>query len=157
MSLECTWQLSWLSTVESRYYSLCHEAQREAHRMRRPVTALVLALVSLILCPGLLFSEMIALIFSATVINEPANTVPVKVLTMVVVVAIAGVTVALPALTLRMGIRARSAAISTQSGGADVALAAVVIASVVTAGAIAGQIYLILMGSGICSLDSCEF
>ena len=123
--------------------------------MRRPIAGLVLALLSLILCPGLLFIEMTALLFSDMVMNEPTNSVLVKGLSVVVVVAIACVAIALPAAALIVATRARSAAKETQTSGADVALSAVVIAGIVMAGVVVFQIYLILMASGFCSLEGC--
>lgn len=123
--------------------------------MKQPITALVLALVSFILCPGLLFIEMTALLFSDMVINEPSNSGLVKAMTVVVVIAIACVAMALPVVTLVVGVRARSAAKVAQSSGADVALAAVVIAGIALAGVVMYQVYVMLMIAGYCSLDGC--
>ncbi|MBU6278852.1 MAG: hypothetical protein KGN78_06360 [Actinomycetales bacterium] len=123
--------------------------------MNRPTTALVLALVSFLLCPGLLFIEMTALLFSDLVINEPSNSGLVKALTVVMVIAIACVAIALPVVSLVVGARARSAAKVSQASGADVALAALVIAGFVMAGVVAFQVYLLLMVFGACSLEGC--
>jgi len=123
--------------------------------VKRPITALVLALVSFILCPGLLFMEMTALLFSDMVINEPSNSGLVKAMTVVVAIAIACVAIALPVVTLVVGVRARSAAKVAQASGADVALAAVVIAGIALAGVVMFQVYVMLMIAGYCSLEGC--
>ncbi|MDA3022113.1 MAG: hypothetical protein O2943_05535 [Actinomycetota bacterium] len=123
--------------------------------MKRPVTSFVLALVSVILSPILIFIEYTALFLAAMITYEPSNPPVVKVLSIAVVVAIALVALVIPVIALRAGIRARSAAKSTQTKGAGLATAAVVIAGLVTVGVLAAQVYVLLMSFGSCSLDGC--
>lgn len=123
--------------------------------MRRPATAFVLAVVSVILSPILLMVEFTALLFAAMVTYEPANSLVVKVLSVALVVAIGLVVVIIPVIALTTGVRARAAVKAASSGGGGLATAAIVIAGIVTVGVLAGQVYLILMAVGSCSLDGC--
>jgi len=123
--------------------------------VRRPGTAFVLALVSLILCPILLVIELSALFFAGMVAYEPSNPILVKILVIALVVVIALVTVALPVIALRVGMRARSAAKSTPDGGSGLATAGVVISAIVTVGVLVAQVYYLLMVFTNCGLDGC--
>lgn len=123
--------------------------------MKRPGTAFGLAIVSLILCPILLIIELSALIFAGMVAYEPSNPIWVKALVIALVVLIALVTVAIPVIALRVGMRARSAAQSTPDGGSGLATAGVVISAIVTVGVLGAQVYYLLMVFGNCGLDGC--
>jgi len=119
--------------------------------MKRPVTAFVLALTSVIVAPILLMVELAALLFAAMVTYEPANSLLVKALSVAIVVAVGLLALSLPVLSLLSGIRARSAA-TTLPTGASLAIAAVVIAGLVTVGVFAFQVYVILLATGVSSL-----
>lgn len=129
-------------------YPDSHEHCSKALNVKRPVLALVLALVSVILCPILAFFELTTLILAAMVTSEPTNTVLVKVLAWAVFAVIGCLAIALPVIALILGTRARAAAKSTPTMNAGNALAAVVIAGIVTAGVLGWQVYLVLMAAG---------
>lgn len=124
--------------------------------MKRPGTAFVLALVSLILCPILVFIEFIALFGAAVIANEPTNAVWVKALSFAVVGLVALLALALPVVAISSGGRARSAARSTGTDGSGLATAAVVIGVFVTGGVLAAQVYMAFMAFGACGLDGCS-
>lgn len=104
--------------------------------------------MSVILCPILAFFELTTLILAAMVTSEPTNTVLVKVLAWAVFAVIGCLAIALPVIALILGTRARAAAKSTPTMNAGNALAAVVIAGIVTAGVLGWQVYLVLMAAG---------
>jgi hypothetical protein len=119
--------------------------------------ALVLAVVCVILCPILIYIEMIAFVGVAFITYEPGNPILVKAAAVVVLVLIAAVALALPVIALVMGGRARNGnrASETVVVGASRARAAQIIAGVVLAGVALVQIYFVLWGAGVCSLDGC--
>lgn len=123
--------------------------------MKRPVISFVLAMASVVLSPVLAFIETSALFFAAMVTYEPANPLWVKVLSVAVVLFIGLLAFTVPVIALIVGTKARATARSTQTGGAGLATAAVVIAGIVAAGVVVAQVYLILMATGACSLDGC--
>ena len=117
--------------------------------MKRPVTSFVLALVTVVLSPIVIFIEYTAAIGAAMITYEAANPIWVKIIAVVVVILIGLFSLAVPALVVIMGIRARAVATSTQTKGAGLATAAVVIAGIVTAGVVVFQVYLILTAFGL--------
>ena len=123
--------------------------------MRRPVTSFALALVSVILTPVLIFIEFTALFFAAMVTYEATNPLWVKIISVIVVILIGLLTLSVPVITIIMGARARAAAKATPTKGSGLATATVIIAGLVTAGAVVAQVYLILITFGQCSLDGC--
>lgn len=123
--------------------------------MKTPVAPFVLALVSLILAPILVWVEFIALLFSGMVVAEPANSTLEKALTVVVVVLIGLVALVVPLVALVKGRKARAVAKSTSASASGLATASLVIAGVVTAGVVIAQVYMILMVFGFCSLEGC--
>jgi len=125
--------------------------------MKRPVAPFVLALVSVILSPALVFFEMIALLFADMVNYEPSNPTAVKVLTVIITIAIGAIALAVPIITLVMGSKVRGASKVTPIPRAGFATAAMVIAGIVTAGVVLAQVYMILMVLGKCSLEGCQF
>lgn len=116
--------------------------------MKRPVTAFVLALVSLILCPILVFIEFTAWFGAAMIAYEPANPVWVKVLSFVFVGLVALLALALPVIAISSGRKARAATRSTGTGGSGLATAAVVIGVIVTVGVLAVQVYSLVSAFG---------
>lgn len=132
-----------------------HETDVKATDVKRPVTAFVLALVSVILSPVLFIFELSALFFAGMVTYEPANSIIVKILSIALVIVIGLLALIVPVIALILGIRARAAAKTGSTGGGGLATAAAVIAGIVTAGVLAGQVYLILMVVGSCSLEGC--
>ena len=119
--------------------------------------ALLLALISVVVSPTLVWIEFVALLFADMVTYEPENPLWVKVAAVVAVVFIAALAFALPAAALVAGKRARSSVRSHEIVAAGVwkALASQVIAIVVIALVVAAQVYFILMAAGACSLDGC--
>ncbi len=112
--------------------------------VKRPVAAFILALVSVVLAPLLIFIEFTALFGAAMITYEPANPLWVKIIAVAVVILIALLAVAVPVLAVFMGIRARAVAKSTPTKGAGLATAAIVIAGVVAAFVVAFQLFTIL-------------
>ncbi len=125
--------------------------------MSTSTKALVLAIVSVLACPVLLFIEVVALMGSAMIIYEQSNPPLVKVIAVVVVFLIGAVAVALPVVALIMGGRARKVVMTPDApmAGSSKALVAQVIAGLVLAGAVLVQIFVILWSAGVCSLDGC--
>jgi hypothetical protein len=125
--------------------------------MATSTKALVVALISLILCPFLLYFEMVAFLLAAMIIYEPSNPVLIKIACVVVVILIGAVTVALPVVAFVMAKRERVFIRSSDTpiAGGSKALTAQVIAVVVAAGIVSTQIFLILWAAGVCSLDGC--
>lgn len=110
--------------------------------------ALALALVSVVLCPVLLFIQFTAWFGAAMIAYEQANPMWVKVLSFAVVALIALVAFALPLLAVRTGWRARAAARSTGAGGSGPASAAVVIGTVVAVGVLVVQVLSLVSSFG---------
>lgn len=123
--------------------------------MRRPVTSFVLALVTVIVAPILVFIEGTALLGASMVTYEPANPLWVKVLSVVIVVVIGLLALGLPVIALIAAARARTAAKSDPTRGAGLATSALVIAGIVSVGVLLAQVYFILPAAGACSLDGC--
>lgn len=123
--------------------------------MRRPVTALVLALAGLVLAPLLITLELSALFLAGMVVAEPANSLIVKILFVTLVVLIGVAALALPLIATILGARARAAAKAMQATGTGPATAAVVIGAIVTVGVIIAQVYYLFMVVGTCSLEGC--
>lgn len=116
--------------------------------MKRPVSSFVLALISLVLAPIVIFIEFTALFGAAMITYEPNNSPIVKVIAVAVVILIGLFALAVPALALFLGMKARAAAQSIPTEGVGLATAAIVIAGIVTAGVVAAQVYFILMVVG---------
>ncbi len=116
--------------------------------MKRPVTAFVFAVASVIICPIVLFIEFTALFGAAMITYEPANPLWVKIISVAVVILIGLFALAVPTLAVILGMKARATAKSTPTKGAGLATAAVVIAGIVTAGVFVIQVYLILTAFG---------
>ena len=125
--------------------------------MATSTRAFVVALISVILCPLLLYFEVVAFLLAAMIIAEPSNPLLIKIAFVVAVILICAVAVALPVIAFVMGKRARNFIrfSDTPIAGASKALAAQVISGVVFAGVVIVQIFLILWAAGVCSLDGC--
>lgn len=123
--------------------------------MKQPATSFVLALVSVVLSPILIFIQFTSWIFAAMVTYEPANSLVVKVLSVAVVVLVGLVAFAVPVMAVITGIRARSASRAMATGGSGLATAGAVIGVIVTVGVLAAQVYMVLMAVGPCSLEGC--
>ena len=120
--------------------------------------AFVVALISAIVCPLLLFGEIVAVMLADMITYEPGNPLAIKIASVVVVVLICAVAVALPVTAFVIGKRARNfiRLSDTPIAGASKALTAQVIAGVVFAGVVIVQIFVILWAAGVCSLDGCS-
>jgi uncharacterized protein YqgC (DUF456 family) len=116
--------------------------------MRRPVTAFVLALVSLVLTPILLIVEFTAWFWAAMIAYESANPVWVKILAYAIVALIALLAFALPLLAIRSGRKARAATKSAGAGGSGLATVGVVIGVIVLVGVLAAQVYSLISAFG---------
>lgn len=123
--------------------------------MKRPVTAFVLAVASLILSPVLVFIEITALLFAAMVIYEPTNPPAAKVLSVAFVVVVGLFASAVPVIAIITATKARAASSQTAPQGSGLATAAVVIAGIAGAAAVVSQAYVVLLATGACSLDGC--
>jgi len=125
--------------------------------MATSTRAFVVALISVIVCPLLLYVEVVAFLLAAMIIYEPSNPLLIKIASVVAVILICAVAVALPVTAFVMGKRARNLIrlSDTPIAGASKALAAQVISGVVFAGVVIVQIFLILWAAGVCSLDGC--
>lgn len=116
--------------------------------IKRPGTAFVLALVSLVLTPILLFVEFTAWFWAAMIAYESANPVWAKVLAFAIVALIALLAFALPLVAIRSGRKARAAASASGAGGSGLATAAVVIGAIVAAGVLLFQVYALISSFG---------
>lgn len=116
--------------------------------MKRPVSSFVLALISLVLSPIVIFIQFTALFGAAMITYEPNNSPIVKALAVAVVILIGLLALAVPVLALVLGTKARTAAQSIPTEGTGLATAAIVIAGIVTAGIVVVQVYFILMVVG---------
>ena len=103
--------------------------------------ALLLALISVVVSPSLVWIEFVALLFAHMVTYEPENPLWVKVAVVAFALPVAALAFALPVAAL--------------VAGAGKARASQVIAIVVIALVVAAQVYFILMATGACSLDGC--
>ncbi len=131
--------------------------------MATSTKALLLAVISVVVSPWLVWIELVALLLADMVTYERANPFWVKVAVVVAVLLIAALTFVLPVAALITGKRARSfiapgaiAPGEIVAAGARKALASQVIAGVVLALVVAAQAYFVLMVEGICSLDGCS-
>jgi len=116
--------------------------------MKRPVTAMVLAVASLILCPILVFIEFTAWFGAAMIAYEPANPVWVKVLAFAFVGLVALLAFALPVLAITSGRKARAATRSAGMGGSVLATAAVVMGVIAIIAVLAAQGYFLVLSFG---------
>ncbi len=125
--------------------------------MTAATKALVLAIVSVVAFPFLVFVEVVAFLFADMVTYEPTNPAIVKIASVVVLILIGVVTLALPAIAFLMGGRARRVirAGGTDTPGGGKAVTAQVVAGIVVVAAAAVQVYLVLWALGVCSLDGC--
>ena len=137
------------------HYRATHGIHAELSEMKQPIAPFVLALVSLILAPILVWIEFIALFLSGMVVAEPSNDAWVKALAVVVVVVLGVITVALPVIALAKARKARALATRDPESGSGLATSAMVIAGLATLGVVAAQIYILLMVFGACSLEGC--
>jgi hypothetical protein len=126
--------------------------------MATSTKALLLALISVVVSPWLVWIEFVALLFADMVTYERANPFWVKVAVVVAVLLIAALTFVLPVAALITGKRARRAIRSGEivAPGARKAFASQVIAGLVIAFVVAVQAYFVLMAEGICGLDDCS-
>ncbi len=125
--------------------------------MATSTKAIVVALISAVVCPLLLYFEVVAFLLAAMIIYEPSNPLFIKIASVVAVVLICAVAIALPLTAFVMGKRARNfiKVSDTPIAGASKALTAQVISGVVFAGVVIVQIFVILWAAGVCSLDGC--
>lgn len=127
-------------------------------RSNKATVALVLALASVLTGPPLFMAQYVALIGLATVSEEPRNPIGYTLVVLAIFVLLALLTFALPITALILGARSRRE-INRSSGtlrGGAIAVAAQVFAAVVIAAMCAGELFIILQGSGLCSLDICQ-
>ena len=127
-------------------------------RSNKATVALVLAIASVLAGPPLLMAQIIALFGLATVSEEPSNPIGYTLVILAIFVLLALLTFALPITALVLGARSRRE-INRSSGtlrGGAIAVAAQVLAAVVIAALCAGALFIILRGSGLCSLDICQ-
>ena len=119
--------------------------------------AVVLTLISALVCPPLLFVEVVAFMLAGMITYEPGNPLLVKVASVALVVLIGSVCLALPVAAMSIGQRARhrSSSGDASSKGARVALTSAVISAVIAAGVVFVQVFLGLWSVGVCSLDGC--
>ena len=123
--------------------------------MSRPGTSFALAVASAVLAPVLLAIEFLALFVLGRAIYGPEYSLLAKALSVGLIVAIGLLALALPALAVVSAIRARRAS-TTESGRASgLATAAVVIGAIVGVAVVGAQVYLALLGTGVCGLDGC--
>lgn len=132
-----------------------HGTHPTGARVKRPVTSFVLALVSLVVSPILVYFEVIVLLLSGMIIYEPANATVLKVLSVVVTIAIGLTTLVIPVLAAFIGSKVRTASKAAPIPRAGLATAALVISGIVIAGVVLIQVYLILMVFGTCSFEGC--
>jgi len=110
---------------------------------------------SAVLTPVLLVIEFLALFVLGRAIYGPEYSLLAKALSVGLIVAIGLLALALPALAVVSAIRARRAS-TTESGRASgLATAAVVIGAIVGVAVVGAQVYLALLGTGVCGLDGC--
>ncbi len=123
--------------------------------MKRPGTALALALASVIVSPLLTVVEFIGLMILARAIYGPEYSLAAKALSVAVLVTLGLLAVALPVIAGVLGARARTESRAAGTGGLRLGTSAVVIAGIVIIGVAVAQVYVILLGTGICQLDGC--
>jgi len=113
------------------------------------------ALVSVFVSPVMVVIEFFALMILARAIYGPQYSLMAKAVAVAVLVALGLIALALPVTAVITGTRARAASRSTPTQKSGVATAAVVIGAIVTAGIAVAQVYLALLGTGVCGLDGC--
>lgn len=125
--------------------------------MTAATRALVLAIVSVVALPFLVFVEVVAFLLAGMVTYEPSNPAIVKIASVVVFILIGVVALALPAIAFLTGGRARRVirASGTDAPGVGKAVTAQVVAGIVVLAVAAVQVYLVLMALGVCSLEGC--
>jgi len=114
----------------------------------RPTSAFVVALVSAVLRPILIMVEFTAWFWAAMIAYESANPVWAKVLAFALVALIALLAFAVPVLAIRSGRNARAAVSASGAGGSGLAMSAVVIGVIVTAGVLLFQVYALISSFG---------
>jgi len=119
--------------------------------------ALVVAVIAVIVCPILIYVELVAFLLADMITYEPGNPWFVKVGSVIALVLIGAAALALPVIALVLGTRAkrRIRLSETVVAGSGTAIAAQVIAGVVLTGVVLVQMYLTLWSQGVCSLDGC--
>ena len=127
-------------------------------RSNKATVALVLAVASVLTGPVLFMAQYVALIGLATVSEGQSNPIGYTLVMLAIFVLLALLTFALPIIALVLGARSRrevNRSSGTLRGGA-IALTAQVFAVVVIAAMCAGEVFIILSGSGLCSFDFCQ-
>ncbi len=124
----------------------------------KATVALVLEILSCVISAGLYFGEIVSLIVVATVSSEAANPPSVTLIAVLVFLAFAVSSFALPAIALILaGSAKRQIAGSSGSlSGTVQVLIARVIGWVIIGLLVAGQVFVILWMVGLCSLDGCQ-
>ena len=117
--------------------------------------ALVVTLISVIVCIFLPNIEVVTFMLAAMITYEPGNPLLIKVASVVAVILIGAVALALPVTAFFMGKSARNLIRTSDTliAGESKALAAEAIAGVVVAGVVIVQIYLVSWAAGVCSLE----
>ena len=125
--------------------------------MASSTKALVVSLIGALVCPFLLFFQVVFLLGASMIIYEPSNPGWIEVVAVVIVILIGAAAIALPVTSFIMGKRARRVikASDVPVPGARRALASQVISAIVFVVGAGVEIYLILLSAGVCSLDGC--
>ncbi len=123
--------------------------------MKRPGAALSLALVSVIVSPLVTAVEFIGLMILARAIYGPEYSLVAKALSVTVLVTLGLLALAVPVIAGVLGARVRIKSRAAGTWGSGLGTSAVVVAGIVTIGVAVAQVYLILLGTGICDLDGC--
>ncbi len=129
-----------------------------ARNSTKATVALVLEILSCVISPGLYFGEIVSLLVVATVSSEAASPPSVTLIAVLVFLAFAVSSFALPAIALILaGSAKRQIAGSSGSlSGTVQVLIARVIGWVIIGLLVAGQVFVILWMVGLCSLDGCQ-
>ncbi len=129
-----------------------------ARNSTKATVALVLEILSCVISPGLYFGGIVSLLVVATVSSEAANPPSVTLIAVLVFLAFAVSSFALPAIALILaGSAKRQIAGSSGSlNGTVQVLIARVIGWVIMGLLVAGQVFVILWMVGLCSLDGCQ-
>ena len=127
-------------------------------KSRKATIALVLAVISLVAAPALLWAELIVLYLGGWISSEPGVQIFVVAIVIVVICLALLIVFALPVAALLIARRARreiTAGAGSLSGSGNVK-AAQIIAGITVAALLIGQVYFALMAFGICSFDGCS-
>ncbi len=129
-----------------------------ARNSTKATVALVLEILSCVISSGLYFGEIVSLLVVATVSSEAASPPSVTLIAVLVFLAFAVNSFALPAIALILaGSAKRQIAGSSGSlSGTVQVLIARVIGWVIIGLLVAGQVFVILWMVGLCSLDGCQ-